>query len=52
VRRDQQVGLGGGQDGGRVDQPLQVDGGVEQPVTVINDARESAERHERAAAQQ
>jgi len=42
--RDEQVGLGGGQDGGRVDQPVQVD-------PDINDPRENAERGERATAQ-
>ena len=42
--RDEQVGLSSGQDGGRVDQPVQVDPG-------INDPRENAERGERATAQ-
>jgi len=29
--RDEQVGLGGGQDGGRVDQPVQIETRIEQP---------------------
>ena len=29
--RDEQIGLGGGQDGGRVDQPVQIETRIEQP---------------------
>jgi hypothetical protein len=52
--RDEQIALGGGQDGGRVDQPVQIATRIEQgrlPVTVINDPRENAERRERAVTQ-